>query len=91
MRRGVVDRALDLVDDVDVAFSGRGGGLQSLRLRASVIRGGDGDDTGLGPWARRLIDADWKKSDADISCVDGKKGNCLNVGTRALSNASTSI
>ena len=70
---GIVNWALDLVDDVDVAFFRLGGGLQSLRLCAGVIRGGDGDDAGLGPWGRRLTDADRKKAGADIACADWKE------------------
>ena len=74
-RLGIVDWALDLVDDVDVAFFRLGGGLQSLRLCAGVICGGDGDrdDAGLGPWTRRLTDADRKKAGADIACADWKE------------------
>ena len=71
-RQGMVDQALDLVDDIDVvAVFGQCGGLHSLRLCDGTIRGGDGngDDAGLGPWARRLIGyADWLPSNADIFC-----------------------
>ena len=53
---------------------------------------GDGDDTRLGPWARRLSgDAERLPSDAEIFCADGKKRNRFNVSTHALSYASTAV
>ena len=45
VRRGVTDGALDLADEVNVfGLFCLGGGLHSVE----AVRGGDGDDTGLG-------------------------------------------
>ena len=93
-RRGTTDLALDLANKVDVlGLFGLGGGLLSLGLFVKAVRGGDGDgdDAGLGPWARRLIDDDQRPPGNGISCADRKDGNWFNVSARALGYASTSV
>ena len=60
-RQGIMDRALDLANEVDVfGLFGLGSGLHSLRLLIEAVRGGngDGDDAGLGVWTRRPTDCD---------------------------------
>ena len=94
-QREITDRALDLVDVVGFSgVFGRGGGLQSLRLCDGTMFGGngDGDNAGLGPWARRLSgDAERLTSDADISCADREERNGFNMSARALGNASATV
>ena len=52
---------------------------------------GDGDDSRLGPGARRLIASNWRPPGDGISCANGKDGNRFYMGARALGYASTSV
>ena len=93
-RRGTTDLALDLANKVDVlGLFGLGGGLLSLGLFVEAVRGGDGDgdDAGLGPWARRLIDDDQRPPGNGISCADRKDGNWFTMSACALGYAYTSV
>ena len=57
-----------------------------------VIRGGDGDNAGLGPGAQPLSgDTERLTSDADIFCTDREEGDGLYVSARVLSYASTAV
>ena len=80
-----MELALDLADGDDgFGLFGLGGGLQRRRRVVQAILAGDGDDSGLLSSARR-------PTGDSIAYTNGKHGYGLNVGARALGNASTAV
>ena len=87
-----MERALGLADgDNGFGLFGRGGGLQRRRRVDHAIHVGDGDDSGLGSGARRLIAGDRRSPGDGIAWANGKDGNWFYMSAHALGHASTSV